>query len=112
MRVTPNLKHLSKIYRRDDLAIVAIHTPEVPSYQSRSSYVRDQAQRAGIDWPIALDNDYRIWQAYGVNAWPTQLVFDRTGTLRTTIVGDSQDAELNRAIEKLVDASATRPGRS
>jgi hypothetical protein len=51
---------------------------------------------------IAIDNDYRIWNAYGVSAWPTQLVFDKNGRLRNTIVGDSQDDAIDSAIRKLV----------
>ncbi|MBC5800458.1 MAG: redoxin domain-containing protein [Candidatus Eremiobacteraeota bacterium] len=102
VRVTPNLQHLYRTYGRRDLEIVAVHTPEVPSYQSRLTYLRSQIGKASIAWPIVVDNDYRIWRAYGVSAWPTQLLFDRNGRLRATIVGDSQDAALNGAIAGLI----------
>lgn len=102
VRVTPNLQSLNRAYGRRDLEIVAVHTPEVPSYQGRLSYLRSQIGKASLAWPIAVDNDYRIWQVYGVSAWPTQLLFDRTGRLRATIVGDSQDAVLDRTIAGLI----------
>jgi hypothetical protein len=46
--------------------------------------------------------DRRIWDAYGIYAWPTQLIFDRTGRLRTTIVGDSQDERVTAAVHALI----------
>jgi hypothetical protein len=56
----------------------------------------------GITWPVAIDNSFAIWNAYGVDAWPTQPFFDRTGKLRATIVGDSQDDAVDRIVQKLL----------
>jgi thiol-disulfide isomerase/thioredoxin len=95
--VTPALKHLYATYPRSELAIVAVHTPEVPSYQNSMRYVARQARAAALPWPIAIDNDHRIWDAYGVSAWPRQLIFDRSGRLRTTVVGDGEDARVAAA---------------
>ena len=101
-RVTPNLKRLYETYARTDLAIVAVHTPEVPAYQSRVAYLAAQARAARLPWPIAIDNAARIWDAYGVSAWPTQLVFDRAGRLRHTIVGDGTDGVVRAAVSELI----------
>jgi thiol-disulfide isomerase/thioredoxin len=102
VNVTPNLKRLYAAYARTDLEIVAVHTPEVPSYQSRLAYLARESREAGLPWPIAIDNGSAIWNAYGVSAWPTQLLFDRRGRLRTTIVGDGQDDEVAAAAGALV----------
>lgn len=107
-RVTPNLQRLYRTYGRRDLEIIAVATPEAPSYQGRLSYLRSQIGKSAIAWPIVVDNDYRIWRAYGVSAWPTQLLFDPQGRLHTTIVGDSQDAVLDRAVASLVRHKANR----
>ena len=56
----------------------------------------------GVVWPVAIDNDFAIWNAYGVSAWPTQMIFDRRGVLRKTVVGDSQDAVVDDTIKRLV----------
>jgi thiol-disulfide isomerase/thioredoxin len=96
--VTPELKRLYAKYSRSDLAIVAVHTPEVPSYQNSMRYVAREAQAAALPWPIAIDNEHRIWDAYGVAAWPTQLIFDRSGKLRTTVVGDGADERVAAAV--------------
>ena len=55
-----------------------------------------------ITWPVVYDNDFKVWNAYGVSAWPTQLVFDRHGKLRATYVGEGNDTELERTVRTLV----------
>ena len=85
--------------RAADLAIVAVHTPEVPSYQKPHALCRASKRgAAAIPWPIALDNEHRIWDAYGISAWPTQLIFDRSGRLRTTVVGDGVEERVAAAV--------------
>jgi hypothetical protein len=69
-------------------------------------YVRSNVEKnlkiQGINWPVAIDNDHKLWEDYGVDAWPTQLIYDRNGHLAKTIVGDSQDDEVSAAIRSLV----------
>ncbi len=100
-RITPNLRALWR-GRARDFTIVGVHTPEVPAYQGRRPYLTAMLRRSAIGWPVAVDNDARIWNAYGVDAWPTQLVFDRRGRLRARVVGDSQDAHLDATVRALL----------
>src|SRR3984885_5849155 len=58
--ITPALKQLYASYRRTELEIVAVHTPEVPSYQRSLRYVAREMQAAALPWPIAIDNEHRI----------------------------------------------------
>jgi len=98
--VVPNLRALNA-KRADDLLIVGIHAPETP-FETKRANVIENLRAQGITWPVAIDNSFALWNAYGVDAWPTQLFFDRTGKLRATVVGDSQDDEVNRIVQKLL----------
>ncbi len=98
--VVPKLRALNA-KRLNDLVIVGIHSPETPFEKNRNNVIAN-LQKQGITWPVAIDNSYAIWHAYGVQGWPTQLLFDRTGKLRATIVGDSQDDEVDRIVQKLL----------
>lgn len=51
---------------------------------------------------MAIDNDHVLWNAYNTEYWPTQLIFDKHGTLRKTIVGDSQDDLVDTTIAQLL----------
>ena len=102
--VTPELRRLRSAFGTRDLAIVGVHAPELPEEHVHANVVqalRDQ----DITWPVVYDDSFRVWNAYGVNAWPTQLVFDRHGRLRATYVGEGYDAQLERTVRSLVAES-------
>jgi thiol-disulfide isomerase/thioredoxin len=99
--VVPTLRALYAKDRPRGLRIVGVHSPETPAERSRS-YVAQSLASQGITWPVAIDNDFTLWHAYGANAWPTELFFDRKGHLRKVIVGDSQDADVRATVESLL----------
>jgi thiol-disulfide isomerase/thioredoxin len=99
--VVPTLRSLYAKDRSRGLRIIGIHAPETPAERSRA-YVETSLARQGIVWPVAIDNDFTLWRAYGVAAWPTELFFDRKGELRRAIVGDSQDNEVRATVEALL----------
>ena len=98
--VVPKLRAINA-QRGDDLLVVGVHAPETPFETNRANVV-ENLRKQGITWPVAIDNAFAIWHAYGVDAWPTQLFFDRKGTLRATIVGDSQDELVQQTVQKLL----------
>jgi thiol-disulfide isomerase/thioredoxin len=99
--VVPVLRDLYRTKRAQGLEIIGIHSPETPIEKQRSHVVENLTSQ-GIRWPVALDNGFSLWDSYGVNAWPTQLFFDRHGRLRKVIVGDSQDDAVRAEVEALL----------
>lgn len=99
--VVPTLRTLYATDRSRGLAIVGVHAPETPAERERT-YVTQSLIRQGIVWPVAIDNAFAIWNAYGVTGWPTELFFDRHGRLRKTIVGDSQDTDVQTTVDLLL----------
>ncbi len=98
--VTPNLRQLHERLNASDFAIVGLHAPETP-YEANRANLAENLKLQGITWPVRIDNDFKLWRIYGISAWPTQLIFDRKGHLRKTIVGDSQDAAVNATVQQL-----------
>lgn len=98
--VVPELRKLNATLPRNDFRIVGIHTPETPYERDTQNAVRNFALQ-GITWPVAIDNDYALWNAYGLEYWPTQLIFDRRGHLRKTVVGEGQDATVQTTVLQL-----------
>ena len=99
--VTPELRHLRSAYGAGDLAIVGVHAPETPEEHVHANVVRALHDQ-DITWPVVFDDSFSVWNAYGVDAWPTQLVFDRHGRLRATYVGEGYDQQLERTVRSLV----------
>ncbi len=99
--VVPNLRRLNDSYA-GRLAVVGIHSPETPTEHVRANVV-DALRSQGITWPVAIDNEFAVWNAYGVEYWPTELIFDRQGKLRKTVIGDGQDDTVNSTVRKLLE---------
>lgn len=99
--VIPELRSLYRSTSRKDLQIIGIHTPETAYEGVRSNVVTNLALQ-GIVWPVAIDNNQSLWNAYGIQFWPSQLIFDRQGILRKTIIGEGQDAEVMATVKSLI----------
>ena len=101
--VVPTLRSLYQNTSRRDLEIIGVHAPETPFERNRANVINNLAAQ-GIVWPVALDNDFRLWHAFDVEYWPTQLVFDRSGKLRATIVGEGEDDKVRSVVARLIAA--------
>ncbi len=99
--VVPNLRRLQTDEPPSRFAIVGVHAPETEYERDRGNVLKNLAEQ-GITWPVRIDNDFAVWQAYGIQYWPTQLIFDRHGRLRQTIIGEGRDDEVNTEIQALL----------
>ena len=68
--------------------------------------VRREVKRRGIDWPVAVDNHYEIWQAFSNNYWPALYFGDREGVIRHHHFGEGQYEQSERVIQQLLDLTA------
>lgn len=97
----PNLRALYRSTNRRDFVIVGVHSPETGYERDRANLLAS-LQEQGIAWPVAVDNDFIVWNSYGIAAWPTQLIFDRRGKLRATVVGEGQDQQIDNTVQRLI----------
>lgn len=86
----------------DHLHVIAIHVPRF-DHERDSKRVLKRLHRMPLDYPIAQDADWVLWQHYGIDAWPTVVLIDGHGCLRDRIVGDTPVRELDAQIAKLRD---------
>jgi cytochrome c biogenesis protein CcdA/thiol-disulfide isomerase/thioredoxin len=87
LRTLPHVEAWDRLYRRDGLVIVGVHTPEF-AFEHVPSNVEAAAKRLGVDYPVALDNDYGTWNAYGNQYWPAKYLIDRSGHVRYAHFGE------------------------
>ena len=72
--------------------------------------VADNAARLGVQYPIALDNDFAIWQAYDQRFWPAHYLIDAEGVVRQVHYGEGAYAETESLIRELLGVGGA-PGR-
>src|SRR3989475_10824682 len=63
LRTEPYVRARSRAYRDDGLVVIGVHTPEF-SFEHEIDLVRKATTERGIDYPVAVDNDYDLWSAF------------------------------------------------
>src|SRR6266566_1365570 len=69
LRTEPYVRAWSQAYRDDGLVVIGVHTPEF-SFEHEIDRVRQATKEQGIDYPVAIDNNYDIWSAFDNHYWP------------------------------------------
>jgi thiol-disulfide isomerase/thioredoxin len=101
LNTLPYVKRWYAKYGEAGLVVVGVHTPEFANEHS-PQYVREALGRLGITYPVVLDNDYHIWNAYHNAYWPTLYLIDKKGQLRYTHIGEGEYDTTERTIAKLL----------
>ncbi|CAG0987062.1 Protein DipZ [Anaerolineae bacterium] len=89
-------------YAARGLIVIGVHAPEF-NYEHNVENVRRAIQDLQIPYAVALDNDFKIWNAYRVWAWPSMFILDQRGAVRFTHVGEGAYAESERVIQALLN---------
>ncbi len=101
LRQEPYVRAWSQAYRNDGLVVIGVHTPEF-SFEHDIDGVRQATTERAIDYPVAVDNDYAIWNAFTNNAWPALYFIDTDGRIRDRYFGEGRYEKSERLIQKLL----------
>jgi cytochrome c biogenesis protein CcdA/thiol-disulfide isomerase/thioredoxin len=106
----PHVNEWAKKYEKDGLVVIGVHTPEYP-YERVIDNVRKSVARLGLNYPIAIDNDYAIWRAFDNQYWPAHYLVDARGQIRYSHFGEGAYEEQEQVIRGLLDeARMAAPG--
>jgi cytochrome c biogenesis protein CcdA/thiol-disulfide isomerase/thioredoxin len=107
IRTLPYIEAWYRKYRPAGVTVVGVHTPEFP-FEKEASNVHRAIGDYGITYPVAQDNDYGTWNAYGNQYWPADYLIDSRGRLRLAHFGEGGYAEIERAIRSLLAEAGNR----
>jgi cytochrome c biogenesis protein CcdA/thiol-disulfide isomerase/thioredoxin len=108
LNALPHVKELYAKYKDRGFVVVGVHTPELAPERVPQN-VRDAVKRLGITFPVVIDNDNKIWNAFHYQYWPAAYFADATGKLRFYNFGEGRYDEQDRVVAKLLaerDAAA------
>jgi thiol-disulfide isomerase/thioredoxin len=88
-------------YADKGLVIVGVHTPEFP-FERDVDNVRAAVEEMRIEYPVALDPNYAVWQAFSNNYWPAVYLADTEGQIRYHHFGEGAYEECERVIQELL----------
>jgi thiol-disulfide isomerase/thioredoxin len=107
LRTLPYVRAWAAKYRDAGLTVVGVHTPEF-GFERDVDNITARARDFGVEYPIAIDSDYGVWQALDNHFWPAAYLADAEGRIRFHHFGEGEYAMTEMAIQQLLlEAGAT-----
>ncbi len=110
IRTLPYLRAWDERYRQRGLTVVGVHTPEFPFERDAGNVERAIAQNQ-LRYPVAQDNEYATWDAWGNQYWPAKYLIDARGRVRYAHFGEGEYDMTEAAVRALLaEAGESRLG--
>lgn len=97
----PHVRALYDKYKDQGLEILGIHTPEF-AYERVLENVRAATKEQGVNWPVALDPNFKTWSAFNNRYWPAFYFIDAKGHLRYTHFGEGKYDYNEKVVQQLL----------
>ncbi|WP_440973315.1 cytochrome c biogenesis protein DipZ [Pseudomonas koreensis] len=107
LRTLPYVKAWAEKYRDQGLVVIGVHAPEF-AFERDVGNVTKAMKELGINYPVALDNDYKIWRAFNNEYWPAHYFADAQGRIRYHHFGEGDYAESERVIQQLLREAGSK----
>ena len=114
IRTGPYVRAWAETYKDQGLVVIGVHAPEF-AFEKKIDNVRKAIDDFKIGYPVAIDNDYKIWRAFENSYWPAQYLIDAKGQIRYHHFGEGNYRQYERAIQDLLreagrEMASTAPG--
>ena len=111
LRTLPYVRAWSENYADQGLVVVGVHTPEF-SFEHDAENARRALAEMHVEFPIALDSDYAVWNAFTNHYWPALYLIDADGKIRHHRFGEGDYERSEKMIQQLLaDAGAEHVDR-
>jgi cytochrome c biogenesis protein CcdA/thiol-disulfide isomerase/thioredoxin len=101
LRSLPYVRGWSDKYKDHGLVVIGVHAPEF-AFEKEPANVARAVKDLGVDYPVALDNDYAIWQGFDNQYWPAHYFIDAQGRIRGHHFGEGDYAASEDIIRQLL----------
>jgi len=101
LRNIPHLRSWAERYKNAGLVVVGVHTPEF-GFEKDLRNIENAVREYQVSYPVAVDSDYRVWDAFKNEYWPADYFNDRNGTVRHHHFGEGDYEESERVIQQLL----------
>jgi cytochrome c biogenesis protein CcdA/thiol-disulfide isomerase/thioredoxin len=101
IRTVPYVRAWAEKYKDQGLVVIGVHAPEF-AFEKRIHNVQRAIQNFGITYPVAVDNDFKIWRAFRNNYWPAHYFIDAEGRIRHHHFGEGDYEGSERVIQELL----------
>jgi thiol-disulfide isomerase/thioredoxin len=108
IRAIPYVRAWADKYKDSGLVVIGVHTPEF-DIEKLTPNVQKAVNKFGITYPVALDSDQAIWNAFHNEYWPAHYFIDAKGKVRYEHFGEGNYDQSERWIQELLQERAGKP---
>jgi thiol-disulfide isomerase/thioredoxin len=108
LRSLPYIEAWAQKYKDSGLVVIGVHAPEF-DFEQQLPNVQKAVQKFGITYPIALDSNHAIWDAFHNEYWPAHYFIDAKGKVRFEHFGEGDYDQSERWIQELLQERAGKP---
>ena len=108
LRSIPFVRAWHERYASDGLVVIGVHAPEF-AFEREPANVRKAVTDLGIRYPVALDNQFRLWRALKNNYWPAHYFIDAKGRVRFHHFGEGGYRRSEQVIRQLLAEAGRAP---
>jgi len=101
LRTLGYVRAWSEKYADLGLVMVGVHTPEF-TFERDVDNVRQAVEDMRVEYPVALDSDYAIWEAFGNRYWPAVYIADANGRIRHHHFGEGGYEDCELVVQRLL----------
>jgi thiol-disulfide isomerase/thioredoxin len=106
LRQLPYVRAWAEKYQGDGLVVLGVHTPEFDVEHDLDN-VRRAVTELRVDYPVAIDNDYAIWDAFNNRYWPALYFVDAQGRIRHHRFGEGDYEQSEAIIQRMLTKAGT-----
>jgi thiol-disulfide isomerase/thioredoxin len=108
LRSLPYMKAWADKYKDSGLVVIGVHTPEF-DFEKQQPNVQRAVQKFGITYPVAVDSNHAIWDAFHNEYWPAHYFIDAKGKVRYEHFGEGNYDESEHRIQELLQERNSKP---
>jgi cytochrome c biogenesis protein CcdA/thiol-disulfide isomerase/thioredoxin len=101
LRSIPYVKAWAEKYKDHGLVVIGVHTPEF-AFERNINNVRAAVSDLKIGYPVAIDNEYKIWRSFNNEYWPADYLIDAEGRMRFHHFGEGEYDQSEQEIQQLL----------
>ena len=106
-RSFPYVRAWAEKYKTQGLVVIGVHTPEF-EFEQNIANVRQAAREIMVDYPIAVDTNYAIWNAFNNQYWPALYIVDAQGHIRHHAFGEGDYGPSEKVIQQLLSEAGIK----
>lgn len=111
IRTIPYVRAWAEKYKDQGLVVIGVHAPEF-AFEKKIDNVKKAIGDFKIGYPVAIDNDYKIWRAFDNSYWPAHYLIDAKGQIREHHFGEGNYRQTEQAIQDLLREAGSEMAES